>query len=160
MSLALALLHGLVEVLGEEGGAAIEEGSQRSHQCADEADGNDTLDTGRQDVLHHHGEGTVGRLVVGDVHLDAALRILRQSECNHARDEEHEAGQDFEEAGSDGTTACASHHLSVVLARHLSEHTLNDVLVSTPVPEADDGGSEEHHIARELRIHRVAWVGM
>ena len=34
------------------------------------------------------------------------------------------------------------------------------MLVSTPIPETDDGSSEEHHVARELRIHGVSrvWV--
>ena len=34
------------------------------------------------------------------------------------------------------------------------------MLVSTPVPETDDRCSEEYYIARELRIHGVARIGV
>ena len=50
--------------------------------------------------------------------------------------------------------------LGVVLAGLLSEHTLYDVLVSTPIPETDDGCSEEHHVTGIFRIHRVALISM
>ena len=78
----------------------------------------------------------------------------------HTRNEEHEAGENLEEAGSDGAAACTCNDLGVVLAGLLSEHTLYDVLVSTPIPETDDGCSEEHHVTGIFRIHRVALISM
>ena len=149
MLLAHALLKRLVEVLGEEGGATVEEGCKRCYESADEADGHDTLDTGRQNVLNHDGEGGICLL-----HLDRTL--LCQCCCNHTGDEEHEAGENLEETGSDSTAAGTLHHLLIALTGNLTEYTLNDVLVCTPIPETDDGSSNEHHESGILLIHAVA----
>ena len=148
MLFAHTLLERLVEVFGKEGGAAIEEGCKRSHESTDESDGHDTLDTSGKYVLHHDGEGGVGLL-----HLYGTL--LCQCSCNHTWDEEHEAREDLKETGCDSTAAGTLHHLLVALAGNLTEYTLNDVLVGTPVPETDDGGSEEHNKSRILLIHAV-----
>ena len=86
--------------------------------------------------------------------------MLFRSCCNHTGDQEHEAGEDLEETGSDGATTGTSHHGRIVLARHLAKYTLNDVLVSTPVPETDDRGTEDHDLARILCIHRVAGISV
>ena len=34
------------------------------------------------------------------------------------------------------------------------------MLVSTPVPETDDGCTQEYYVARELGIHRISRIGM
>ena len=149
VSLALTFLHGLVEVLGEQGGAAVEEGSQRSHEGADEADGDDTLHTHGQHLLHHAGKGGVG---VAQVELS----VLGQGSGNHTGDKEHEHGEQLEVTGGDGTTAGTLHHFHIALTLLLTKHTLNDVLVGTPVPEADDRGTDEHHEAGILAVERVA----
>ena len=75
MSLAHAFLHGLVEILGEERCAAIEESSQRSNEGTYETDGYDTLNTSRKNVLYHHGESTISRLMVGNIHDDTATAL-------------------------------------------------------------------------------------
>ena len=52
---------------------------------------------------------------------------------------------------SDGTL----HNLYVALARNLTEYTLNDMLVSTPVPETNDGCTDEYYETWILLIHRI-----
>ena len=155
MSFALTFLHGLVEVLGEQGCAAVEECCERSDESADETNGHDTFDTGRQDVLHHEGE-----CCISVVHHETVDATLSQGCCNHTRNKEHEAGEDLEETSGDGATTSASHHSLVVLTRNLTEYTLYDVLVGAPVPETDNAGSEEDHVARILSVHRVTRIGV
>ena len=76
VAFAHAFLHRLVEVFGEQRGAAVEECGQRRYEGADEANCNKSLHAGRQYVLHHHGEGPVSVVSVGYVHDDAAACFL------------------------------------------------------------------------------------
>ena len=98
--------------------------------------------------------------MVRDVHLDTASSLQRQGISHHAGNEEHEARENLEETGSDGATTGAGNDFLVVLAGYLTQNTLNNVLVSTPVPETDNGSTEEYHIARELRVHGVGGIGV
>ena len=59
-----------------------------------------------------------------------------QGECNHTGDEEEEYGQQLQIGAEDGTTT----GFRLVLTR---EYTLNDILVRTPVPETDDGRTDQ-----------------
>ena len=86
--------------------------------------------------------------------------MLCQSGSNHTRNQEHEARENLEETCSDSTTTGAGHHSGIILTRHLTKYTLNDVLVGTPIPETDDTCTEEYNVARILCIHRVSRVGM
>ena len=81
--------------------------------------------------------------------------MLCQGSGNHTRDKEHEARKYLEETGCNSTAASTLHHLLIALARYLSEYTLNNVLVSTPIPETDDGGTDEHYESGILLIHAV-----
>lgn len=67
-------------------------------------------------------------------------------------------GRSLEVAGADGTTTGTLHHLTVVLTLGLAQHPLHDVLVGAPIPETDDGGTDEHHEAGILMIHRIAFL--
>ena len=160
VALAHALFHGLIEIFREESGAAIEEGGQRSYQGANETNGHDTFHTSRQDIFHHHGVSAIRVVGVGNIHLDAATCLQGEGVSNHTRNQEHENRQQFEITCGDSTAASAFHHFPVVLSFGLSEHTLHDVLVSTPIPETDDGSSKEHYIAWELGIHGISGIGM
>ena len=65
------------------------------------------------------------------------LAALGQGEGDHARDDEDEDGQELEEGRGDRAAA------GLALVRG-AEDALDDVLVRAPVPQADDGGAEEH----------------
>ena len=160
MAFAHALFHRLVEVFREQCGATVEESGQRSHEGADEADGHDAFHACGQDVLHHHGEGTVRVMGVGDVHDNAATSFLGKRESDHAGNQEHENRKELEVTGGNATATGAFHDHFITFAFGLPEYTLYDVLVCAPIPEADDGSTEEYYIARELRIHRVVRVGV
>ena len=64
-----------------------------------------------------------------------------------------EARENLEETGCDCTAASTLHNLYVAFARNLTEYTLNDMLVSTPVPETDDGCTDEYYETWILLIH-------
>ena len=148
MSLTHALLQRFVEVLSKQGGTAIEECCERSNKCTDETDGNDTFDTGRQNLLNHNGKGCISLF-----HGEGAL--LGQCSSYHTWNQEHETRKDFEETGCNCTTACTLDNFGVILAWYLTQYTLNNVLVGTPIPETDDRCTNKYHKAWILLIHRV-----
>lgn len=154
------LSHGLIEVLGEECRAAVEECGEGSDQSADEAYGDEALDADRKDVLDHHGEGAVGVVLVRYVHGDAAARVIGEGNGYHAGNEEHEDREQLEVAGSYGAAPCALHDRGVVLAAGLPEDTLDDMLVGAPIPETDDRRAEEHGESGILVVHGIARVPM
>ena len=79
-------------------------------------------------------------MLVGYVHLDAEIAIatISQGHSHHTGNEEHEHGEQLEVAGGDGASTGTLHHLHVALTLLLTKHTLNDMLVGTPVPETYD----------------------
>src|SRR5574344_1566487 len=105
MSFAHTFLHRFVEILGKERCATIEECSKGCDKCTDETDGNKPFDSYRKNIFHHH-----------------------------TRDKEHKNRKKFEITCSNSTTTCAFHHCCIIFSTSLTEYTLNDMLVSTPVP--------------------------
>ena len=96
-------------------------------------------------------------MLVGNIHLDTivAEATVGQSHSHHTWNQEHKYGEKLEVAGCDGAATGTLHHLHVALALLLTKNTLNDVLVSTPIPEADDRSTNEHYETGILMVERV-----
>ncbi|MEZ5366729.1 MAG: hypothetical protein R2748_31410 [Bryobacterales bacterium] len=100
-----------------------------AHQRRDQAAYDDALHTGGQQRRDQQREGGVGIRQV-------ELALLAEREGDHAGHEEDEDRRELQVAAEDRSAA----RLALILAR---QHALDDVLVRTPVPEADDGRGEE-----------------
>jgi len=137
--LALAGAELLVDVDGEEGGAGVEERGQRGHERREQAGDDEAAQTDREQRLHHGGKDGIAEDLTGTIGLerdmDDAFGVER--ETDHAGDEEDHHGPELQEAAPDGAAAG-------VLDVFGGQAALHDVLVGTPVPDADDGRGDHH----------------
>ena len=128
-----------VEVHGEQRRGRIELGAERSHQRHDHAAGHHATQTVRQDLRHHRG---VRRVAAG---LEIGTGRLGERKGDHARHQEDEDRRELEETGQDR----AAPGFLLVTTR---QHALDDVLIRTPVPEADDGRTGQNRQPRPVGI--------
>ena len=151
----------LVDVDGVEHCRGVVERGQRAHEgCQDAADHHSLEAHGQQGVDQHGecdvgiGDGAVGTDAEcgGEGLADGGVGGLGEGEGNHAGDEEQEHGKELEVGSEDGAPA----GLLLVLA---GKDPLDDELVCAPVPEADDGRSEQGAVPGEFAVLAAAHEG-
>ena len=75
---------------------------------------------------------------VSDIHDNTTAGFLGKCKSHHAGNEEHENRKEFEITGRNCTTARTCHDFAVIFTFGLSEYTLYNMLVCTPIPKTDD----------------------
>src|SRR5260370_3214782 len=111
----------LIEIQGHEGGSGIENRAHGTHYCRKQGGHHQANETARE-----QGEDE------GWVREDPLLDLVGEKrEGDDARQDEHEDGQDFQEAGKN--RAC----FGVTLVAR-GEHALHDDLVGTPIADAEN----------------------
>src|SRR6266446_4639200 len=111
----------LIEIQGHEGGSGIENRAHGTHYCRKQGGHHQANETDREEV---EDEGWIGEVRFLDL-------VGEKREGDDARQNEHEDGQNFQEAGKN--RAC----LGVALVAR-GEHALHDDLVGTPIPDAEN----------------------
>src|SRR4029077_2014694 len=125
----------LIKIQGHQRGGGIEDGTHGAHDGGEQGGHDQSDETGGQKIQDERWVGKVGLFYL----------VGKQGESDDAGQDEHEDRQDFKEAGEDGAGFGVT-----FIAR--GEHALDDNLVGTPVPDAEDGRTEEDSRPGEVGV--------
>jgi len=116
-------------------GASIEDTRKRSHERREQAGHDKTMQARRKQILQQHRERPLRSLGLETVGQFGDIAALRQSKTNQPGNDEEVDGKKLQKSSND--TYLTGH----ILAR-CSQGALDDVLVGTPVPDADHRGAD------------------
>ena len=133
----------LIQVHREERGRGVECACHRAHERREQSRHHDAANARGQQILHHEGKRRLSGLsdhVPLRIHYGAEPRDLaglRERECDQAGYDEDEHREQLQVRGENAAAA----RRALVLG---AQGALHDVLVRTPVPQADDRRAQQH----------------